>query len=395
MCITDGILRAQLDGELTEAESGAVRDHLATCQDCGRRAEALAARSEHASALFSTLANSTQESAVTDPQFALARFKTRHARAVLKNRSLFSRFFAGRLQPAWGALAVLMLVVIIGVSPSRVWAEKLLELFRVKQITVVSLDTNLLRFGDVKFEKRISQLLSRDIVVTKEPGAPQMARNADEASALSGFKVRLPSERTDAPQLKVEGEYAFHLTVDRSRLQTIFDEAGRSDLQLPAALDGATIGVDIPKATIAVYGDWPKAGPAMTRNVPVDWSKCLALAQVPSPAVTTPPDLNISQIAEMGLQLAGMSPEQAHNFSQTVDWTSTLVIPIPQDAASFQTVEVDGVKGTLISQHPMEDTPVGSTPAGFTLLWVKNGIIYSMTGFGDSSRAVPLAESLR
>jgi hypothetical protein len=389
------MLRAQLDDELTEAESRAVREHLATCQDCQRRAEALAARSERASALFSTLANSADESAITDPQFALARFKTRHASAARENRSRFSRFFAGRLRTAWGALAVLVLVAIVGFSPSRVWAEKLLELFRVKQITVVSLDTNQLRFGDLKFEKRISQLLSRDMVVTKEPGEPQMARNAEEASALAGFKVRLPGGRTDAPQLKVEGEYAFNMTVDRSRLQTIFNEAGRSDLQLPAALDGARVGVDIPKATIAVYGDWPKAGPAMARQEQVDWSKCLALAQVPSPSVTTPPDLNVSEVAEMGLQLAGMSPEQAHSFSQTVDWTSTLVIPIPQDAASFQTVEVDGVKGTLISQHPMEDTPVGSTPAGYTLLWVKNGIIYSMTGFGDSSQAVPLAESLR
>jgi hypothetical protein len=373
MCITDGMLRAQLDDELTEAESRAVQEHLATCQDCQRRAEALTARSERASALFSTLANSADEAAITDPQFALARFKTRRASAVRENRSLFNRFFAGRLRTAWGALAVLGLVAIIGFSPSRAWAEKLLELFRVKQITVVSLDTNQLRFGDLKFEKRISQLLSRDMVVTKEPGEPQMARSAEEASALAGFKVRLPGGRTDAPQLKVEGEYAFNMTVDRSRLQTIFNEAGRSDLQLPAALDGARVGVDIPKATIAVYGDWPKAGPAMARQEHVDWSKCLALAQVPSPSVTTPPDLNVSQVAEMGLQLAGMSPEQAHNFSQTVDWTSTLVIPIPQDAASFQTVEV----------------------AGYTLLWVKNGIIYSMTGFGDSSQAVPLAESLR
>lgn len=396
MCMTDGTLRARLDGELTESESRAVTAHLENCPDCQRRAEALAVTRDDASDLLSALASPSDEAAITDPQFALARFKTRHASmAASRKPSFFGRLFAGRLRPVWGALAAVALVAFVSLSPSRVWAEKLLELFRVKQITVVSLDTNQLRFGDVKFEKRISQLLSREMVVTKEPGAPQVAHSAEEASALAGFKVRLPSGRTDAPQLKVEGEYAFNMTMDRERLQTIFNEAGRPDLQLPPSLDGARIGVDIPKAAFAVYGDWPTPGPAMARHQPSDWSKCLALAQVPAPSVTTPPDLNVGQVAEMGLQLAGMSQEQAHNFSQTVDWTSTLVIPIPQDAASFQTVEVDGVKGTLISQHPMEDTPVGRTPAGYTLLWVKNGIIYSMTGFGDPSQAVPLAESLR
>jgi len=31
---------------------------------------------------------------------------------------------------------------------------------------------------------------------------------------------------------------------------------------------------------------------------------------------------------------------------------------------------------------------------GYSLLWVKNGIIYSLDGFGSTDQAVPLAESL-
>jgi hypothetical protein len=393
MCITDGTLRAQLDGELSEVESRAVKDHLAECPDCQDRAQGLASRGERVNALFAVLTSPAGET-TADAQFALASFKLRHSALSQNKHSFFRQVLAARLRPAWGALAVLAFVAFLSLSPSRAWAEKILALFRVKQITVVSLDTNQLRFGDVKFEKRISQLLSREMVVTQDPGTPQVAHNADEASALAGFKVRLPSVRSDAPQLKVEGEYAFNMTIDRTRLQNIFNEAGRPDLQLPASIDGAKVSVDIPKAVIAVYGQWPKTGAGVLQHQEIDWTKCLALAQLPSPTVTTPPDVNIPQIAEIGLQFAGMSPEEAHNFGQTVDWTSTLVIPIPQDAASFHTVEVDGVRGTLISQHAMEDTPVGNTPPGYTLLWVKNGITYSLTGFGDPSLAVPLAESL-
>jgi hypothetical protein len=31
---------------------------------------------------------------------------------------------------------------------------------------------------------------------------------------------------------------------------------------------------------------------------------------------------------------------------------------------------------------------------GYSLLWVKSGIIYSLTGFGSADQAAPLADSL-
>jgi hypothetical protein len=114
------------------------------------------------------------------------------------------------------------------------------------------------------------------------------------------------------------------------------------------------------------------------------------VVEAPSPTVSVPPDVNIAEVAEVGLQLAGMSPDAARAFSQSVDWTSTLVIPIPRDVSSYQTVEVDGVQGKLIeaAQTPRRPLP------GYSLLWVKNGIIYSLMGFGNSADAVPLADSL-
>jgi hypothetical protein len=84
-----------------------------------------------------------------------------------------------------------------------------------------------------------------------------------------------------------------------------------------------------------------------------------------------------------------MSAQDAQAFCDNVDWTSTLVIPIPRDAGSYETTSVDGVQGTLITlrgwAHGMP---------GYSLLWVKSGIIYSLTGFGSADQAVPLADSL-
>src|SRR2546423_5468551 len=224
MCITVGTLRAQLDGELDESQSQSVADHLTTCADCRQRADELSSRSKKTSALFSTL-NFSSDRDTTDAGFALARFKSRVAAADQRKRSLFAQVFGRRFRPAWLALVVLIVVGVLSLSPSTAWAGRILSLFRLKQITVVSLDTNSLRYGDPKFEKRISQLLSHEMLVTKDPGTPQIAQTANDASAMAGFKVRLPEQLYDVPQLKVEGEYAFEMTVDGKRLQSILNEA--------------------------------------------------------------------------------------------------------------------------------------------------------------------------
>ena len=109
------------------------------------------------------------------------------------------------------------------------------------------------------------------------------------------------------------------------------------------------------------------------------------MVQAPTPTVSVPPSLNIAQVAEAALEIAGMSPAEAHSFCQTVDWSSTLVVPVPANVSSYQKVSVDGVTGTLISM-PSHNR--------YGLLWVKNGIIYSLNGHGDPNQALNLAASL-
>jgi hypothetical protein len=62
-------------------------------------------------------------------------------------------------------------------------------------------------------------------------------------------------------------------------------------------------------------------------------------------------------------------------------------VPIPSNAAIHEQVSVDGVTGTLIQRS-------GETPQ-FALLWVKDGIIYAISGLGTKpQQAVDMANSL-
>lgn len=395
-CIEKGILRAQLDGELHGRELEEVNRHLADCGACRRELEAITSEAGQVKCALEALAPAPGEMAL-DPVAALARFRAEGAPA--ERLSVAQRIFARRWAPAWGAaLAAGLIALSISFAPARSWAQKILAMLRVQQITVVSVEPILPSpEAQDRAAKMLSQLISDNVVFTMQPGKPQETASREQASQMAGFPVRLVSARQDAPHLSVEGEQAFHMTLNRDRLQAIVDEAGRSDVQLPASIDGAEVAVHIPKLVVARYGDLPAAKgnaqpPDNRSSAPsqADLKNFLLLAQVPSPTVSVPPNLNIAQVAEAGLELAGMTPADAQTFVQSIDWTSTLVIPVPREGGSYQKQIVDGVEGELITMPQQR-----RRPAGYTLIWVKNGIIYSLAGFSDPAEVVAMADSLQ
>lgn len=386
-CISDPILRARLDGELSEAQRLEVEKHCHSCANCRGRAEAIAENYRQVQSILSALA--PDEGKTPDARIAFARFRERRAGypAALSSPE---RLSARRLVPAWGAAAAVgAIIALFAFTPARSFAERLLSLLRVQKITVVPLDFEAFNnSGDRgRLMRSLAQMTSDDVVFTLKPGEPQPAATAEQASRMAGFKVRLPGKKLENERIKVLDEQAFHMTVDRDRLQAVLDEAGRSDLQLPQTLDGATIAAHIPKVVLAQYGNCARR--ADRKEQSNEGTGCFDFVQSPSPTVSVPPELKMAQVAEVGLQLGGMSAEVARQFSQTVDWTSTLVLGIPQ-GTSYRTVDVDGVQGTVIERPGRSERGQGR----YTILWVKSGILYGLSSSGDSADALTAIESL-
>jgi len=84
-----------------------------------------------------------------------------------------------------------------------------------------------------------------------------------------------------------------------------------------------------------------------------------------------------------------MSASDAAQLASTVDWTTTFVIPIPRYGTQYREVAVDGVQGTLIQQD------MGPEYSSYLLLWVKDGIVYALSGTGNVEKAVKIANSLK
>jgi hypothetical protein len=110
--------------------------------------------------------------------------------------------------------------------------------------------------------------------------------------------------------------------------------------------------------------------------------------QLASPTADVPQGLDIAKIGEAFLELTGMTPDEAAHFSKNLDWTTTFVIPIPRNKATFMDVNVDGVSGTYIREE------YRNSSGQYLLIWVKDGIVYTLAGSGSASSAVDIANSL-
>jgi hypothetical protein len=299
-----------------------------------------------------------------------------------------------RRSPLW-AVAVAAVVVVLALifSPARGLMQRFLESLRVQKVQQVNVD--LTSFvganADQSLQTMVRQMIAEKVTVTAS-GAEQQVPTVADATQKAGFPVRLISRRKDAPQLTVQGERAFNMAVDRDRLQAIFKESGHPELQLPESVAGATLAVQIPPSVTAQYGNCPAAQttPAEVTGAPpisTQYSDCLILEEGRNPTVSVPNGLNVGQLAEIALELAGMTASQAHDFFQAVDWKSTLGLSLPRTIRSYQVVDVNGARGTILN------TPGRHGPS-YTLVWVDKGMAYSLAGYGNSADALPLAQSL-
>lgn len=326
------------------------------------------------------------------PKQAFARFKHRYV--IKENSTMFDRIFNRKYRFAWIAVGAVAILAVAMLFPQvRAIGSSFLGLFRVEQFTI-------LEFDPEQLEERLSSasnfeyLLSEDVQVEKF-GEYQEVVDAAQASSLAGIPVRLPTASEGELHLEVQSGMRASFQVDLPKIQALLDEIGYSDLRIPAELDGAVVEMEMPVAVSASFGEcgfgeeliMEEGGDPDVRR-PIRIFDCTTLIQVASPEISAPPGLDIAAIGEIFLQVLGMTPQEAAQFTSNVDWTTTLIIPIPRYSTEYVDVFVDGVEGTLIEQSQSSEFPQ------YLLIWIKDGIVYALSGPGDADSALQIANSL-
>lgn len=308
-----------------------------------------------------------------------------------------SRWMEWRLwRPALaGAAALIVLAGLVMVPDVRVAAQEFLNLFRVRRFVAVSVDAS--RFEQLENSQvDLRALIGASTEIIEKPGEPQVASSAEEAGHLAGITVRTPSVLPQSYSLlgiKVQPQGTVRFTADTTRIQAIVDAIGASDVTIPPQLNGASVTVNKPPVVVTTY--------AHGRDN-------IALVQARSPDVALPDGVNLRELGEIGLRVAGMPADEARQFAQSVDWNSTLVIPIPLNTSSFQQTEVRGTTGLLIrteesgkwfarAQQAVEAEGIpGIDPArpAWVLLWSEGDLVYALAGHVDRIDLMNMANSL-
>ena len=369
-CYSDGEWRAELDGAVDAAQAETMRRHRQACRRCQQRRDRLAANAALALALAApeTAADSS------DPAAALTAVL---ARAAPPDPPAPRR--AWLWIPA-GAAAILLLFALV--PSARTWAANVLAMLRIRQVTVVSVNPpELSPASQRQVGTLVRQMVAQQVTVTIHPGAPRIAASSQQARQWAGFAVRLPSGVAAPARIAVIGQSAFQMTLDRARLDAILAAVGRPDLRLPASANGALVAVNIPPSVIAAYG--------ACGSHPRPIAGCTLLREVPSPTISVPPSLDLNALAQIGLQAAGMSADEAAAFCRTVNWRSTLVIPIPEAESTYSEIPIDGVRGIVVRFAPHR-----RQPRSYALSWVRDGVIYSIRGQGAAAQGLALANAL-
>lgn len=382
--IETGMLRAYLDGEVSDDRASALAEHVGMCAECQAELKVL---SGHAASVRAGLDYLPQPAtAGVAPAWSAMRLRLEQPAANAPTR--WSPWRTWSLA-AGGAVAMIA-VLAFTVAPVRGWAEDLLSIFRMEHIAVVELNPDAV--NALENDQLMSRMISDDVIQTEAPQKPQPVADAATASKLAGFKIHLIAGETPA-LLLFRTPISAQMKLDRDRLQSILDEAGRRDVQIPRSADGAVISMRVPAGIIAVYGNCGDVSersqgkqPPASAIQPKDAS-CVRLNEVPSPTVTAPQQLDTAEIVRAALQFAGLSASEAANFTQTIDWTSTFVMPILHGQLSYEKVSVGGNDGVLLR-------PKNQQSGEFTLHWVDDGILYSLMGTGDNTTALNLASQI-
>jgi hypothetical protein len=246
--------------------------------------------------------------------------------------------------------------------------------------------------GNRQLQDAIGGMIGGQVTVGPDE-QDQPVASVDAAVTLAGFTPRLPRSRTDAPTIVVTGARDVRMTLNPPQLRTILAEAGQPTT-VPAALNGTVLTLHSPRAIRAQYGNCPVPaantlvnqinGPPPTSP---ENANCIVLHETPATVTGVPAGLDLDQLVAIALELAGMSPAQQQSFRQTFDTPAILSMSLPRFMRSYDAVDVAGARGMLLNAG-------GRRGPTYVLLWVRNGMVYSLTGYGNSTDAVPLAASV-
>jgi hypothetical protein len=276
------------------------------------------------------------------------------------------------------AASIAVLGFAFTLPPVQAAAQAFLNLFRVTQFTGVQVDMERFRALETSGFDPSSLIGSLEMELNGVPQDPVSYATVADAGAAAGIDVRtpawLPPGYTSA-EIMASSEHTARVTFKTAGLQTLLDALGLPDVEMPAGLDGQAATVHVP--------------PIVTQGF-ANGDRTLHVIQAKSPEVTFPAGVDLSKLAYAGLRVLGMSQDEAYRMSVTIDWRSTLIVPVPAGAAAYRPINVSGNEGLLIEAFDMD----ARLPRR-VLMWSAGGQTFAVAGSVSGVELLEIAQTLQ
>lgn len=262
----------------------------------------------------------------------------------------FQTMFSKQYAPRWAALSLVaaLLMAVITIPSARALASDFLGLFRVQKFAPISIDpAQLERLEELELEG----LFPGELTMLEEPGDPTAVGTLANAASTAGYTPKTVTNFGDPDEVLVATGGAGILTVDLENARAILEIADIDPTLLPDSIDGQEINV-------TTYN-----------SVMQNWEDELHFMQSPAPEVAYPAGFDPAPIGQALLQFVGLSEAEAIALSQSIDWTSTLVVPVPSTVATFTEVSINGHPGLFL--RAIDGPELG-------VMWQADGYLYSM-----------------
>ena len=309
------------------------------------------------------------------------------ARIIERIITMITRRTQQITKPVLAGLAVALVVgVLFSFAPVRALAANFLSIFRTQELRVVRVSQD--RLTNLENNEELSKLLEqfdpeREVVSGSEE--PQEVDSLDEAARKVNFEVarldQVPADVSQQTNITVHSGSVTRLTLDKALIEDIF-AAGGVDLTLPDSVDDEPFTIHRSASIMQVWGDVDKNS-LRDRDNDEALSPFLMFNQTASATIEHPEDLNLETLGIALLQFLGKSEEEARTIGQTIDWTNTLLLPIP-DGKPVKEVSINGATGLLFSKEQVSG-----------VMWQNNGKFYTITGAYADQQILEMAQSVK
>jgi len=299
---------------------------------------------------------------------ALAQTRQKINRAEeTRSQSFWQRFFFASPPRRWAfAVAVLLIFAFSFTFPSvRATASEFLGLFRVQKFAAISISSEQLALFEKLAEEGINP---GEVRINQEPGAKTAVNSLAEASTITGLTPQTISTLGSPETIYVVDGGSGNMTINLEGARAIVEATGNDPMLLPDSIDGARINI------IAFPG------------IEQEWTNGIWLMQTASPLVEYPEDMaNSTVLAEAFLQVMGLTEAESQRLARDIDWTSTLLLPLPENAVTSQEITINGVSGMALQDIDSISSAI---------IWEKDGIIYLLQGKRSPADLQALASSM-